>query len=210
MEIFRNSARKISSLNFDKKVKMLIVSAMVLSSLIIFSVCTFSYVNTMTSQLQALLNEQNSRVASDLETSLDSYRSLSYSIILDDAVQKYLSCPSRRNENYSKLANAARGTLEMVGGVNPNLNFIAIVNENLDEYLYRGSINESFARFSSNYSRDYEDAIKITDTGMRISFNDVYYGGSATTLNVYFPIYNTKYIGNRIRLICMNFERSAL
>ena len=57
-------------------------------------------------------------------TSLEQYKALAVAIVMDDTVQDYLHCTSKRDSDYTGYANNAVNTMTSCQNMYPDLNFI--------------------------------------------------------------------------------------
>lgn len=188
--------------NFDKKIKALLSAALILTALIVLIVSSISSAMVITEQSRTMLQQQNRAVAAGFENSLNNYKSLAYSLVMDSSVQNYF--------NDTKLvedANNARNVLRSILNMYSSLNFIALVSPD-ETYLYKGKEALATTRFEQIYKQNYENCRYIIGTSLRMGFNKAYY--DHYTLDIYFPIYDTNYIGINRGMLCMSFNNTSL
>lgn len=188
--------------NFDKKIKALVSIALVATAMIMLFVSLLSSTDALTNQSRSLLQEQNQAVSAGFENSLNNYKSLAFSLVLDNSVQRYLN-----DTDDVASANNARNVLRSTLNMYSSLNFIALVDMN-GKYLYKGNESSLTTRFGGTYKQDYQNCRYVIGTGMHIGYAKSYY--SHNTLNVYFPVYDTNYIGKACGLLCLSFNDSNL
>lgn len=188
--------------NFDKKIKALVSTALIATATIMLLVSLQSSTAALTDQSRSLLQEQNLAVAAGFEDSLNNYKSLAYSLVLDDSVQHYLYNPGDVTR-----ANSARNVLRNTLNMYSSLNFVALVHPN-GNFLYKGNGSSFTTRFAEVYSEDYRGCLYSSGAGMHLNYTKSYY--NRYTLNVYFPVYDTNYIGKKRGMLCFSFNDSSL
>lgn len=188
--------------NFDKKIKALVSAALIITAAIMLVISSLSSTAAITDQTRSLLQEQNRAVAAGFENSLNNYKSLAYSLVLDNSVQKYL-LDTTDAASANNTRNVLRSTLNMFS----SLNFAALVDEQ-GNYLYKGNESSLTTRFASVYKEDFQNCRYVIGTDMRIGYTKSYY--SYETLNLYFPVYDTNYIGKKRGMLCLSFNDNNL
>lgn len=197
--------KEILQWNFDKKIKVLVSLLLVGTSLLVLAVSTLSSVHTVSEQSRTLLQEQNRAVAAGLESSLNNYKALAYSITMSEPIQQYLGSATPSPSE----ANALRGLLTSTLNMSSSLNFVAVIDKE-GQFFYKGNESMAGVRFTENWRQDYNNCPYVVGTSMRLNFSNRYYGGSRFTLSLYFPVYDTNHIGQERGLLCMNFSDKSL
>lgn len=190
---------KIRHWRFDQKMQLLMTVTVTLTTMLMLIVSTVSSVTFMKEQAVELVQEQNNTIEENLNSSLDNYKSLALAIVLNNSVQKYL-----KEDRLSASADAY-SFLSSISDMYANLNFIAVIDEQDEDYLYRGKIAIASTSFLQVYQLDYKKCKAVQNSTIKISYNNAYYNGKQHTLNIYFPLYDTERIFRELGLLCMNF-----
>ena len=92
-----------------------------------------------------------------------------------------------------------------------NLNFSAVIREEDGQYYYKGNTSMTDSQFEAGYKKDYPDSILMRgESGMRMSYNDAYYRSGVYTLTLYYPVYSTTSMVNKMGTIVMNMNDSFM
>ena len=201
---------RINHWKLDKKMQVLVTTAIIVMTLIILAVSTISSVTSMKEKSIELLQTNNDTMAENYVTSLEQYKALAIAIVMDDTVQDYLHCTSKRDASYTEYANNAVNTMTSCQNMYPDLNFIGIVSYQMDDYLYKGTEAIASSDFQQVYAKDYHQCRTVQDSTIRIGFSNRYYKGNRYTLSVYFPIYDLNVITMERGLLCLNFTNPLL
>ena len=86
-----------------------------------------------------MLQAKNDTMAENFQSTLERYKSLAIAMVLDNSIQRYLECDSKQDANYSKAANDAKNVMSSCQNMHLDMNFIAVVSYQMEDYLYRGN-----------------------------------------------------------------------
>ncbi len=201
---------RINHWKLDKKMQVLVTTAIIVMTLIILAVSTISSVTSMKEKSIELLQTNNDTMSENYAASLEQYKALAIAIVMDDTVQSYLRCTSKRDPSYTGYANNAVNTMTSCQNMYPDMNFIGIVSYQMDDYLYKGIEALSSSDFQQVYAQDYQQCGAVRDGTIRIGFSNKYFKGDRYTFSVYFPIYDLNTIMMERGLLCMNFTNPVL
>lgn len=201
---------RINHWKLDKKMQVLVTTVIIVMTLIILAVSTISSVTSMKEKSIELLQTNNDTMSENYAASLEQYKALAIAIVMDDTVQSYLRCTSKRDPSYTGYANNAVNTMTSCQNMYPDMNFIGIVSYQMDDYLYKGIEALSSSDFQQVYAQDYQQCGAVRDGTIRIGFSNKYFKGDRYTLSVYFPIYDLNTIMMERGLLCMNFTNPVL
>lgn len=190
---------KISHWRFDRKMQLLMTITVTLTTMLMLIVSTVSSVTFMKEQAIELVQEQNKTIEENLSSSLDNYKSLALAVVLNNSVQKYLK------EDWLSASIDAYDFLSSICNMYSNLNFITVIDEQNENYIYRGKTTIAATYFLQVYQLDYNKCKPVQDCTIKISYNNAYYNGKQYSLNIYFPLYDTEIIFKELGLLCMNF-----
>lgn len=201
---------KISCWKFDRKMQALITIALIITTLIFFVVSTVSSVTSLKSKTEEMLQAKNDTMAENFQSTLERYKSLAVAMVLDNSIQRYLECNSKQDKNYSLVAMEAKNVMSSCQNMHSDMNFIAVVSYQMDDYLYRGKSGLVETDFQKTYRKDYQKAKNVQKGAIKAGFTNAYFKGKKYTLNVYFPVYNVQAISSERGLLCMSFSSSLL
>ena len=201
---------RINHWKLDKKMQVLVTTAIIVMTLIILAVSTISSVTSMKEKSIELLQTNNDTMSENYAASLEQYKALAIAIVMDDTVQSYLRCTSKRDPSYTGYANNAVNTMTSCQNMYPDMNLIGIVSYQMDDYLYKGIEALSSSDFQQVYAQDYQQCGAVRDGTIRIGFSNKYFKGDRYTFSVYFPIYDLNTIMMERGLLCMNFTNPVL
>ena len=183
---------------FDKKIQLLVSTSIVLTTFLVLIVSTTSTVRFMKVQSTELLQAQNNTIAENFRNSLDNYKKLAIAVVLDTSIQQFLKSDSGNTASYIDNKNNANNTLSSIVNMHSDLNFIAVVDDQSGEYLYKGEQTIYNSNFIQTYSKDYESCKPANSSTMRVSFNNAYYDGNKYFLN--YEITNNPYSIGKVRM----------
>lgn len=199
-----NIKRLIHKWPFEKRMKVFFLTSIVSVSLLVLVMVTTISARNLLKNTEELVENKIQLLAASYNDSVNQYEDICKAILMNSYVQKYLKGiddPVKRNE----YRWSAKETISQLYNANDNINFIALVNEDTDAYLYRG-ISEYNSDFSNSRETDYRESRKEEKGAMRISYNDNYFHGNEYTLTVYFPAFSTEKIGKSYGMLCINFQ----
>lgn len=200
---------KFSSWNLDKKIYAVITGLSYAISIIMLAIFTTFYISSFIGQSNNITNDQLTSMVKNYESTLDSYKELAESLIIDDSFQQYLKCGGKGSYKYYSLVSGVKNTLQYAFNMHSNMRFIAVVSYYFEDTIYKSTITKISSNFQKLYRKDYGNSNYSCELGtLRISYNDAYLKNGNNMLNVYMPIYNTSNMIHEIGLLCMIFDNS--
>lgn len=201
--------RRTASWNLDRKINAfmtgLIYSIIIITLIIFVAFYFYSFIE----QSNNIIENQLSTLANNYEYTLNSYKNLAESLIIDDAIQRYVLSDGEPDRDFFVLFNNARNTLQNAFNMHAEIRYISIVSNNFDDILYKGYGSYFSQNFIDVYKSDYENSIICRNPGtLRMSFNDAYIKNNSNMLNVYMPIYSLSKMINEIGLLCIILDGS--
>lgn len=195
--------------SIEKKMQTVILAVIIGMTVIAICVSIIFSIDTLTEQNQEYSAERLQTMAAEYDSNLRQYKSVMTSIVLDESVQQY--CENTQPEETNPLAGNVYSTLQNMMNIQVNVNFIAIINENTQQYVYNGNVSLSESDFENTYQEDYQECSKAEgENNIVFSFSNNYYRGKRYTLTVYFPVYSTSRVGVRNGMIVMNLDDNML
>lgn len=185
---------RVADWKFDKKMQLLVSVAIVLTTAIMLLVSTISTVMSIKKQSKELLKTQNNVIVENFESSLENYKMMAIATVIDTSVQDYVKCSNKTDLKSLKSIDNANNVLSSIVNMHSNLNFIAVVNNKLEDYLYKGNQNIYYSKFDKVYRADYGSSKKLHSSTLKMHYCNAYYEREKYTLNLYFPVYDTNIV----------------
>ena len=201
---------RVADWKFDKKMQLLVSVAIVLTTVIMLLVSTISTVMSIKKQSMELLKTQNDVIVENFESSLENYKMMAIATVIDTSVQDYVKCSNKTDLRSLKSIDNANNVLSSIVNMHSSLNFIAVVNNKLEDYLYKGNQNIYYSKFDKVYRADYGSSKKLHSSTLKMHYCNAYYERETYTLNLYFPVYDTNMVKKELGLLCMNITDPTL
>lgn len=198
-----------NSWNLDRKINTFVSSLIYGISAMILVITTALYFSSFIEQSNNIIENQLSTLADNYEYTLDNYKNLAESLIIDDAIQDYVLSNGKSDNKYFSLFNNARNTLQNTVNMHSEIRYISVVSNNFEDVLYKGYGNNITNNFTKIYKSEYANSIVCRNPGtLRMSFNDAYLNNDNNMLNVYMPIYSLSKMINEIGLLSIILDGS--
>lgn len=195
---------------FDKKMRMFVSLSIVTSTMVILLVSTISAICFARRQSIIMAEQQLYSMASNFDDSMQTYRDILLTIAMDSGVQQYLQS-GEDDGLYFEKKNKANNVLNNISHMHSNINFIALIDENTGEYIYKGIRSFASTDFNSSWLGDMENSM-YAGSALRVNFNKVFFNNydEEYTMNIYYPVYSTKKIGLKLGTLCINLADNTL
>lgn len=201
---------RISRWKFDRKMQALVTIFIIITTLIVLIVSTISSVTSLRTKSVELLQARNDTLAENYQSELAQYKEVAIAMVMDRSVQNYLQCNDKQETGYLAAASDAYSVMSSCQNMHPDMNFIAIISYQMDDYLYRGKTALAESDFPRVYKQDSVKCKKVEKTTIKMGFSNAYYKGKQYTMSVYFPVYNVEKVMGEKGLMCMNFSCALL
>lgn len=200
---------QISRWKFDRKMQAIIILSITFTTLIVLIVSTISSVTSLKAKSIELLQDKNATLAENYRNLLEEYKAMSTALVIDHSVQSYLECSDKQNREYALASREAYNVLSSSLNMSSDLNFIAIISYQMEDYLYRGKI-AIVTDFQRVYQEDLEQSKYGQKSTLKVGFSNAYFNGRQYTVNVYFPIYSVEKVQQERGLLCLNYSNPVL
>lgn len=197
--------RRIKKWGFEKKMKVFFSVSIVLISVIVLLVTTFFNVTSTFENDKESAQKQLEFLCMNYESALEQYKSMSFAILMDHSVQKYIKSTEKNSWDLMNTKEEAKRILTQAINADPKINFIALTNDELDEYLYRGE-SIGGVDFEDTWEKDLENGENSSASEIKISFGRQYYNGTRNSLSIYFPAYSNQILDKSYGTLCINVE----
>jgi len=208
--MFKKILRRFGRMNFDWKMKLFIFLSIGLTTLIILFASTFSYISLISKTSLSLLENQLQTMADSLSTALRGYKNIAIAITLDESVQRYLKKEADNSSAYYDIQMKARQSMVNILNIHSDMNFIAIIKEDLSETIYSGTTTLTASQLYERYDEDMAGSKSVGIGAMRVNFQSAYYNNDQYVVSVYHPLYDTNHIGLESGLLCFNIREPVL
>ncbi len=195
---------------FDRKMQALVSVSITFTTLIVLIVSTISSVTSLKDKSIELLQDKNATLAENYQNKLEEYKAMSVALVIDGYVQRYLKCGDKHTLEYALATTEANNVLSSYLNMSSDLNFIAVISYQMDDYLYRGRDTLTASEFHQVYQRDLEKCKNGQKSTLKIGFSNAYYKGEQYTANVYFPVYSLEKLHEERGLLCLNYSNPVL
>lgn len=201
--------KKLNNWNFEKKMRMVVSLAISGTSILVLFIFLLVEMKYVTEQTSETIESQTRIISSNYEETLEQYWNFSVALIINDAIQNYCSAPT---DNFpDSVAGEVNTELANMLNIQNNLNFSAVIRDEDGRYYYKGNTSLTDAQFEAGYEEDFKNSILMRgENGMRMSYNDAYYRTGEYTLTLYYPVYSTTNMVNRMGILVMNMEDSFM
>ena len=201
---------RISRWKFDRKMQVLIIVSITLTTLLVMIVSTVSSVTSLKAKSIELLQDKNASLAENYQSMLEEYKTLSIALVIDQSVQSYLECDNKQTLQYAMTASEVNNVLSSSLNMTSEMNFVAVISYQMEDYLYRGKLPLAASEFYQVYEKDLEGCKNGQSSTLKVGFSNAYFKGSQFTVNVYFPIYSVERLLEEKGLLCLNFSNPIL
>ena len=197
----------MKQLTFDRKMIRFISWALIISTSVIMLVSAVSTVMTVTNKSTQLAKKELEAIAVSTEDNFKQYYSLIWAIILDQHIQEYLKAQGNQYE----YAGNANSVLDNACNMWENINFISILREDGTGHLIKGNAIPNWkVNYKKGLEEEYENSISMRHNVMQMSFTRDYNIKGEYTLSIYYPMYSSAVIGQRLGTVCINVDDSNL
>lgn len=202
---------RMSSWNLKGKVSFFLTVMILMTSVIIMVISTFSAVYNMTRQSRSMAELQLRTLASNYADTLKQYQDLAVTFVIEDSVQNYCQSPYIAGNEYDREADVVYNYLLNMMNVRSNMNFVAVEKKAEKRYVYKGNSSIIDTRFDTVYETDYKESIPVKEgSSVRISFGNHYFRDGKYTLTLYHPIYSTSFIDDEKGMLVMNLNDNLI
>ena len=197
----------MKALTFDRKMIRFITWALIFSTSVIILVSAISTVISVTNKSTQMAMKEVEVMAANTEDNFKQYYGLIWAVILDQNVQGFLQ---EQEDPYQYIGNA-NSVLDNLCNMWENINFISIARQDGNGYLIKGnSIPNWMVNYKQNLEDDYENSISMRHNIMQMMFSSKYNIKGEHTLSIYYPLYSSSVIGQRLGTLCINVDDSNL
>lgn len=207
----KKKRKKFWKRNLNEQMQSLVLSLIIMMTCIVLAVSTFS---TVTSSYQKAEDDNVSQLnfmSYTYEKWLNTVKDLALTLQLDHTVQEYCSYLNPDNMDYLETRINTKSILNSQLNLNSELNFIAIYNKQMDNYVYAGNMSLIFSRFDKEYKSDYRNSMKGKERGsFYINYSNNFYDGTLNTVSFYQPLYSNSILDKEIGIVCINIEDNML
>lgn len=207
--MIKNLIRKFNSWNLNKKIYFFVTSLIYGILIITITFFTSFYIATFIEQSNNIAKTQLSTIAKSYEYTLNSYKELAESMIIDESIQRYLKCEGPNDPNYSSIVRSLNSSLQSTFDSHSGIWVIAIDSYNFDDTIFKGNINMTLSTFRDTLRKGHANSILSRNPGtLRMSVNDLFQSKDKNMLSIYMPVYSVTKMISEIGLLCIVIDDS--
>lgn len=197
----------LKHLTLDRKVQLMLVLAIGISTLLIIIVTTQSALKNISQKSSELVQENASSKAVNIGSILATYESSLRSLDVNDSVQNYVI---NKGGKYSWNASAVYNTMINTLNSTENIWGLTLVRDGDKSYVNfspRSSWNSG--HFVQAVEENFESSVALKKGALTYNIGKKI-GVDGTTFNLYLPVYNYYNIGQRIGLLCLRIDTDVV
>lgn len=201
--------KKIQEWNLKKKISVFMSLLILILALISLVVSSFFEIKYITGQTEEMAEEQLGTLASNYNSTLNSYTKLAIALTINSDVQNY--CKGEGKSSKSALQDAVYSYMANMLHMENNMNF-AVVMKDDGSYIYKGNSAMMEIGIFESYEEDYDSSVPVQeDSSVRMNYGRNYFLGNLRTLTLYYPIYSVSSAhGGQIGILMLNFKDNML
>jgi two-component system sensor histidine kinase YesM len=198
-------------LNLDKKIQVFLGVVICLVAIVCLSVSGLLFTRSSQQRSQALAQEEIAALAGSFASSLRSYKSTAWTVMMDASIKAFLHQEDLPPEKKADAAGNAKAALSSILNQQSSINFIAVIPEGAggEDFIYRSSALVATG-FMNAYEEDCENSIRPGKGTIRFSYSDAYDKGGTPYFNLYAPLYDTSKLGQTLGLVCISINDAVL
>lgn len=207
----KNIMQKFSRQNLDTKLRwylsvlLITIAAAVAAILAVFSVRS-SYKKT-----EELAKSQLIFLENTYKNWLDNNNMMLVALQMTPSIQEFCALKDHTNPQYSAARSNVSESIMTQINMNMDINFISVINQELDSYVYSGNLAITKTRFDEVYQKSYETSERARSQGtVRIDFGNQFIGGTKHTVTFYQPVFSTQHLGEQLGMLCINMNDNML
>lgn len=208
MEFRRKMIHRIRSLNFNQKITIFLVVAVVLIALMILTISMVSTSRSLREKSSALAMQQLETVTGTLEKTLLEFNDIGTHIISDSRIQDYLRNDTK-SKNQTQLIREAYQMVDFVIATNSYLDYAAVFNTSQNQVLYRG-LPWTNNNFVQKLCVGYENSAVISNAAIRMRIEPHFFYADQISLNFYQPIYDIFDLKKQRGILTISLNQNTL
>ncbi len=203
--------QKFSRQNLDTKLRWYLSVLLVTIAVVVASILAAFSARSSYKKTEEMAKSQLSFVANTYKNWLDNNNMMLVALQMTPAIQEFCSLKDHSNPEYSIARSSVVESIMTQINMNMDINFISVINQELDSYVYSGNMTITKTRFDEAYRKSYEISERARPQGtVRIDFGNQFIGGTKYTVTFYQPVFSTQRLGEQLGMLCINMNDSML
>lgn len=203
LKVFRANWNK--KWTFEKKMNITVFITVSMTMLLAMLISTISSIYAQIRQSSMSAEDHLSILAASYENNINQYRNLIKSTIMNEHVQAYGK--SRNTVEMIKNNWKVYMVLRDMMNIQNDINFMTVINRNMENYVYCGNFAVSQSRFDRSFENDFKNSIPAIKNGtLRMNFSNNYSTQNHYSLSLYFPIYSVTSVGKQNGYVLANIN----
>lgn len=182
--------QKFSRQNLDTKLRWYLSVLLVTIAVVVAAILTIFSARSSYRKAEEMAKLQLSFVTNTYKNWLDNNNMMLVALQMTPAIQEFCSLKDNSNPEYSiARSNVIESVMTQVN-MNMDINFISVINQEMDSYVYSGNLTITKTRFDEIYRKSYEISERARPQGtVRIDFGNQFIGGTKHTVTFYQPVF---------------------
>ncbi|MEY8235054.1 histidine kinase [Lachnospiraceae bacterium 66-29] len=203
--------QKFSRQNLDTKLRWYLSVLLVTIAVVVAAILTIFSARSSYRKAEEMAKLQLSFVTNTYKNWLDNNNMMLVALQMTPAIQEFCSLKDNSNPEYSiARSNVIESVMTQVN-MNMDINFISVINQEMDSYVYSGNLTITKTRFDEIYRKSYEISERARPQGtVRIDFGNQFIGGTKHTVTFYQPVFSTEHLGEQLGMLCINMNDNML
>ena len=207
----KNIMQRFSRQNLDTKLRWYLSVLLVTITVVVTAILAVFSVRSSYRKAEEMAKSQLSFVANTYKNWLDNNNMMLVALQMTPAIQEFCSLKDRSNPGYTTARLNVSEAIATQVNMNMDMNFISVINQELDSYVYNGNLTITKTRFDEVYQESYEDSERARPQGtVRIDFGNQFIGGTKHTVTFYQPVFSTQRLGEQLGMLCINMNDNML
>lgn len=203
--------QKFSRQNLDTKLRWYLSVLLVTIAVIVAAILAAFSVRSSYQKAEEMAESQLSFVANTYKNWLDNNNMMLVALQMTPAIQEFCSLKDRSNPGYNLAWSNVSESITTQINMNMEINFISVINQELDSYVYSGNMTITKTRFDEVYRESYRISERARPQGtVRIDFGNQFIGGTKHTVTFYQPVFSTQRLGEQLGMLCINMNDNML
>ena len=203
--------QKFSRQNLDTKLRWYLSVLLVTIAVVVAAILAIFSARSSYRKAEEMAKLQLSFVTNTYKNWLDNNNMMLVALQMTPAIQEFCSLKDNSNPEYSiARSNVIESVMTQVN-MNMDINFISVINQEMDSYVYSGNLTITKTRFDEIYRKSYEISERARPQGtVRIDFGNQFIGGTKHTVTFYQPVFSTEHLGEQLGMLCINMNDNML
>lgn len=197
--------------NLNEKMRLFFTATITSLVILMMVIATGSAVASQYEKTSEQIRSQLKFMAFSYRDTLKLAEDMTVALEMSGAVQDFCNLKDASNPNYQKFYINVREVLENYMNMNSEVNFISVISQNTERYIFAGNPGVATSQFEYVFGQEQEKSRQGKSRGsIRMYYGNNYYSTWKHTVSFYQPIYSTSILNRQIGMLCINTNDSLL